>query len=403
MQSLPLDGIRVVDFTAVWAGPHVTQWLAVMGAEVIKIESKLRPDNVRAYWNLETTGRTINSEFATFNYGKKGCTLNMTHTKARELAKELISISDIVTENFGGSVMDRWGLGYSELTKLKPDIIMYSCSGFGRTGPYKESPAYAGIVEAFAGLCSLNGYPGGEPRPMATYGYADITSAEHGTLAILAALHHRQKTGEGQYIDLSMTEVVSCLLYEQVMDYTMNSRVQSCQGNRDSVMAPHGCYRCGGDDEWVAIAVSSDEEWKAFCDASGSPEWTSDDRFRDGLKRWKNRDELDRVIQEWTKNHSHYEVTQILQKAGVMAGPSLKVEEVIQDSHLRERGFHLEVEHPGLGTWCLAALPWRLSDAPPGNYEHAPELGEHNDYVFRELLNMRHEEIARLQQEQVIY
>lgn len=403
MQKLPLEGIRVVDFTAVWAGPHVTQWLAVMGAEVIKIESALHPDNVRAYWNLETTGQTINSEFATFNYGKKSCALNMTHPKAREIAKELISISDIVTENFGGPVMDRWGLGYSELTKLKPDIIMYSCSGFGRTGPYKEFPAYAGIVEAFAGLCSLNGYPGGEPRSMATYGYADITSAEHGTLAILAALHHRQKTGEGQYIDLSMTEVVSCLLFEQIMDCTMNSRVQSCQGNRDSVMAPHGCYRCSGDDEWVAIAVSSDEEWKAFCETMGNPEWTKDERFGDGLNRWKNRDEMDILIQEWTKNHSHYEVTQILQKAGVMAGPSLKVEEVIQDLHLRERGFHLEVEHPGLGTWCLAALPWRLSDAPPGNYQHAPELGEHNDYVFRELLNMQEEEIAQLQQEQVIH
>ena len=403
MQKLPLDGVRIVDFTAVWAGPHVTQWLAVMGAEVIKIESKLRPDMVRAYWNLETTGHTINSEFAEFNYGKIGCTLNMTIPKAREIAKELIRISDVVVENFGGSVMDRWGLGYTELVKIRPDIIMYSCSGFGRTGPYKEFPAYAGIAEAFAGFCSLNGYPGGEPRPMATYGYADITSAEHGALAILAALHYRRQTGEGQYIDLSMTEVVSCLLFEQLIDYTMNGRVQGLQGNRDSVMAPHGCFRCRGDDEWIAIAVSSDEEWRAFCDAVGKPEWTSDERFRDGLNRWKNQDELDRLIQEWTKNHAHYGVTQILQKSGVMAGPTLTVEEVVQDRHLKERGFHLEIDQPGLGTWCLAALPWKLSDTPSGNYEHAPELGEHNEYVFRGLLSMSEEEMAQLQEEQVIY
>ena len=238
---------------------------------------------------------------------------------------------------------------------------------------------------------------------MATYGYADITSAEHGALAILAALHYRRQTGEGQYIDLSMTEVVSCLLFEQLIDYTMNGRVQGLQGNRDSVMAPHGCFRCRGDDEWIAIAVSSDEEWRAFCDAVGKPEWTSDERFRDGLNRWKNQDELDRLIQEWTKNHAHYEVTQILQKAGVMAGPTLTVEEVVQDRHLKERGFHLEIDQPGLGTWCLAALPWKLSDTPSGNYEHAPELGEHNEYVFRGLLSMSEEEMAQLQEEQVIY
>ena len=403
MQKLPLEGIRVADFTAVWAGPHVTQWLAVMGAEVIKIESRLRPDMIRAYWTLETTGHTINSEFAEFNFGKKGCTLNMTHPKAREIAKELISIADVVTENFGGSVMDRWGMGYSELVKLKPDIIMYSGSGFGRTGPYKESPAFAGIVEAFAGLCALNGYRGGEPRPMPTFGYADITSAEHGVFAILAALDHRFRTGEGQYIDLSMTEVTSTLIFDAVMDFTMNGRVQNPQGNRHHSMAPHGCYRCRGDDEWVAIAIGSDTEWEAFCEAIGSPQWTIDERFRDGLNRWQNQDELDNLIQEWTRNHTHYEVTEILQKSGVMAGPSLKMEEVIQDCHLSERGFHLEVEHPGLGTWCLAALPWKLSDVPPGNYEHAPELGEHNDYVFRELLKMPEEEIAQLEEEQVIF
>lgn len=403
MEKLPLQGIRVVDFTAVWAGPHVTQWLAVMGAEVIKIESRLRPDIVRAYWNLESTGHSINSEFATFNYGKKGCTLNMTQPKAREIVRELVKISDVVVENFGGSVMDRWGLGYAELVKLKPDIIMYAGSGFGRTGPYKEFPAFAGIVEAFAGLCHLNGYPGGDPRPMATFGYADITSAEHGALAILAALHHREETGEGQYIDLSMTEVVSTLLFEPIIDFAMNGRVHDRQGNHHSVMAPHGCYRCRGDDEWVAIAVSSDEEWRALCDVMGNPTWTSEERFHDGLNRWKNQVELDAHIADWTRDHTHHEVTEMLQRVGVMAGPSLKIEEVVDDRHLTERGFHVEVDHPGLGTWRLAALPWKLSDVPPGNYEHGPELGEHNNYVFGELLRMSAEEIARLQEEGVIF
>ena len=403
MQKLPLEGIRIVDFTAVWAGPHVTQWLAVMGAEVIKIESNLRPDMTRSFFSNVNTNLTMSAEYSGLNCGKKACTLNMTLPRARELAKEIIGVSDIVTENFGGSVMDRWGLGYADLKKIKPDIIMYSGSGFGRTGPYKEFPAYAGIAEAFAGLCSLNGYPGGDPLPMATFGYADITSAEHGAFAILTALHHRSKTGEGQYIDLSMTEVVASLLFGAIMDYTMNDRVQGLQGNWNSTMAPHSCYRCQGDDEWVAIAVSNDEEWKAFCYAIGNPELTMDERFRDGLNRWKNQEELDRLIEEWTKNHAHYEVMEILQKAGVMAGPTLKVAEVVQDRHLEERGFFIDVGHPDVGTVRFPRLPWRSSEGPQGNYEQPPCLGEHNDYVFRELLKMPEEEIARLEEEQVIF
>ena len=404
MDRLPLEGIRVTDFTAIWAGAHITQWLGVMGAEVIKIESSLRPDNTRTSWrpgrnaSLNTT-----AEFECLNFGKKACVLNMTLPKARELAKELIKISDIVTENFGGSVMDRWGMGYSDLVKIKPDIIMYSGCGFGRTGPYKEFPAFAGIVEAYGGMLSLNGYPGGEPSPMCTRGYADIVSAEHGTFAILAALYHRSKTGEGQYIDLSMTEVVSAVIPEAIIDYTMNNRVQGPQGNNDSAMAPHGCYRCKGDDEWVTIAVSGDKDWNAFCEAIGNPEWTRDERFRDGLNRRRNQADLDRLIQEWTKTHTHYEVTEILQRAGVMAAPTLKVEEGVRDRHLEERGFFIDIDHPGAGKLRLASLPWRLSDVPQGNYAHAPLLGEHNDYVFRDLLKMSEEEIAQLQEEQVIF
>lgn len=280
---------------------------------------------------------------------------------------------------------------------------MYAGSGFGRTGPYKELPAFAGIVEAFGGLCYLNAHPDGEPLPMATRGYIDLAAAQHGVFAILAALYHRSKTGQGQYIDLSMTEVMAAFLPEPIIHYTMNGTVQAPQGNRDSTMAPHGCYRCRGDDEWVAIAVSNDDEWRAFCDAIGNPEWTEDERFHDSLNRLKNQEQLDNLIQEWTRNHDHYEVMEILQKAGVMAGPSFKVEEVAQDSHLGQRGFFVDIDHPGIGAVRLSGLPWKLSDVPPGNYQHAPLLGEHNDYVFKELLKMPEEEIARLQEEQVIY
>lgn len=401
-QRLPLEGIRVVDFTAIWAGPHVTQWLAVMGADVIKIESNLRPDPERAAFIRTPAQPTMSAVFAALNYAKKACTLNMTSPKGRELAKEIIKRSDVVAENFGGAVMDRWGLGYPDLKKLKADIILYSGSGFGRTGPYSEFPAFAGIVEALGGLCLLNGYLGGEPLPMATRGYADLTSAQHGAYAILAALYHRSITGEGQHIDLSMTEVVGAFLPEAVIDYTMNNRVAQPQGNRDAAMAPHGCYRCQGDDEWIAIAVSSDEEWQAFCDAVGNPEWTRDDRFRGGLGRWKNQEELDRLIEDWTRGQDRFKATELLQRAGVMAGPSLKVEDVAQDPHLAERGFFVDLDQPGLGMLPMAALPWMVAGGRCGRYEPSPALGEHNDYVFREVLNLSEEEIARLQEEQAI-
>jgi len=403
LDKLPLDGIRVADFTAVWAGSHITQWLGVMGAEVIKIESNLRPDLTRQVFRGMSDECPMSAVFAVLNYGKKGCVLNMTNPKARELAKELIKMSDIVAENFGGPVMDRWGLGYSELKKVKPDIIMYAGSGFGRTGPDRERPAFAGIIEAFSGICAANAYPDGEPLPMATRGYSDLAAAEHGVFAILAALYHRSRTGQGQYIDLSMTEVMASLLPESIMQYTMNGTVDAPQGNGDRVMAPHGCYRCRGDDEWVAIAVSTDEEWDALCGAMGNPEWAKDESFHSGLRRLENREELDRRMQEWTREQDHRQVAETLQKAGVTAGPSCKVEEVVEDAHLAHRGFFVDIDHPGVGALRLAGLPWKLSNVPQGAYSHAPLLGQDNDYVFRELLKLSDEEIARLEEEQVIY
>lgn len=405
MEELPLQGIRVTDFCHVWAGPHVTQWLAVMGAEVIKVESTLRPDLTRSSFaggRVLLPGFNHSVDFAVLNFGKKSCTINMSLPEGREIAKELVVISDVVTENFGGPVMDRWGMGYADLVKVNPSVIMYSGSGFGRTGPYSEFPAYAPIVDAFVGFFAMNGYVGAEPCPYGVGGWTDLTAAQHGAFAILAALHHRMNTGEGQYIDLSMSEVDAAFLPDAIIDYTMNNRVPGLQGNRDSVMAPHGCYRCQGDDAWVAIAVSTDDEWRAFCGALGNPDWVNDNRFRDGLSRWKNQDELDKLVQDWTKERPQREIVEVLQTAGVMAAPSLKLEEVVEDRNLRERGFFVDVDMPEMGTVSFARLPLLVSGVDKPNYEHAPSIGEHNDYVFKELLNMSDQEVARLQEQRVI-
>ncbi len=406
MPDLPLAGIRVTDFGQMWAGPHLSQWLAVMGAEVIKVETHLRLDFMRMIGippGFERNNFNAGTAFASLNYGKKSVTLNMNEPRAQELARKLIEISDIVTENFGGAILERWRLSYEAMKKLKPDIIYYAGSGYGRSGPHKSRPSYAEIVEAYDGSSYLNGYPGGGPATVGVSPWTDATQAMHGAFAIMTALYHRDQTGEGQYIDGAMIEGSSNFLGEMVMGYTMNGAIGERIGNRDKYMAPHGCYRCQGNDEWVAIAVDGQEEWAAFVKAMGSLEWAQRDEFKDERSRRQNQDELDRLIEEWTRQHHQYEVMELLQKAGVTAGASLNIKDLVSDPQLKARRFFIETEHPVLGVLTLPGLPWRPEGRQKGNYSYPPLLGEHNDYVFGELLGLSGEEIARLKEEKVIY
>ena len=396
--KLPLNGIRVADFTQIQAGGHCAQWLAVLGAEVIKIESKKRPELLR----LMAPGLNRSSAFNSLNYGKKDCTINLQKQEGIELAKRIIRISDIVSENFATGTMERFGMGYHDLKLIKPDIIMISVSGPGRTGPDKDHVAYAPTIHAYSGMCSLTGYTGRPPNMMGAM-WVDAMAAQTAAFATLAALNHRAVTGEGQHIDVSMTEVMLSLLPEAVTDYAMNRRVRGREGNRDDIMAPHGCYRCRGDDKWVAIAVSSDEEWRSLCQVIGRPEWMEDERFSDEFSRWRNQDELDRLITEWTRGHTHYEVMGILQRAGVACGPSANPAELATDPHLKERDFFVEIEHPEMGKGIYGRLPLRIDGAHIGNYSTAPLLGEHNDYVFGELLGIPRREMERLIEEEIIY
>ena len=403
MQQLPLSGFRIVDFTTAEAGAHMTQWLAVMGAEVIKVETKLRPDVTRQHTVTERVTQTNQSaDFAALNCSKKSITLNMKQPRAIELIKELVKKSDIVTENFGGAVMDRWGLGFQELKKLKPDIILYVSTGYGRTGPYKETPAYAPVVDAFSGVLSVNGYADGVPCVIGTRGWTDATVAVHGVFVILTALHHRAETGEGQYIEITMTETSINSIGDIVMDYSMNGRIAKPTGNRDSIDAPNGCYRCLGEDRWVAISISDDTEWNAFCNAIGNPEWTRREEFGNQISRWNNQDSLDELVEEWTKQHTDYEVMKILQNVGVPAGASLDVTELYAEPNLNERSFFVDLEEMVIGNRRLPTVPWRPGSPIVGNYSHSPQIGEYNDYVFGELLSIPEEEIRQLEKENVI-
>jgi benzylsuccinate CoA-transferase BbsF subunit len=406
--KLPLEGIRILDFCQMWAGPHATEWLSVMGAEVIKVETGTRIDYMRTVGappGLAGTGPNVGSAFASLNWGKKSISLNMTTPKARELAKKLIKICDVVAENFGGGVLERWGLSYDEMKKIKPDIIYYAGSGYGRSGPHKERPAYAEIVDAFTGATFSNGYPGGEPNVIGVSPWTDGAQAIHGSVAILTALYHHISTGEGQYIDAAMIEGHANFLGELVMGQIINSAVSPRTGNRDAAMAPHGCYPCrktGDEDEWIALAVADQKEWEFLCRLMGNPAWTAKEEFSDELRRWENQVELDKNLSEWTKQYGAYELTALLQKAGIAATPSFSTKQFTHDKHINERKFFKDPRHPLLGSKILAGLPVNFSNNPKLNYGTPPLLGEHNDYVFGKLLGLTREEIRRLTEEKIL-
>jgi len=404
MNKSALAGIRVADFTWVWAGPYAIMLLAYMGAEVIKIESAKRIDSSRM--GSITTGQSFtgwdsSSIFNNVNLNKLGVTLDLSHPKGVELARKIVAISDVVAQNMRPGVMDRLGLGYEDLIKIRPDIIMLSSSAYGITGPFREYTGYAPHFAAFSGLAYMTGYADGEPNLFT--GSTDIRSATTTAFAILAALYYRQRTGRGQHIDLSSTEALSVLIGDIIMDYTMNQRTPSRSGNQDTAVAPHNCYRCRGEDKWISIAVATDEEWAALCQVMGNPEWAKDERFSDSYHRWQNQEQLDRLIEGWTVNYGHYELMERLQAAGVAAMPSFTAEELFSDPHLREREVFTEVEHSVMGKQVVMNPPWKLSETPARIERAGPLLGEHNEYVFGELLGMPRAELARLKEEKVIY
>jgi len=378
--------------------------LSFLGAEIIKIESRKRIDQMRQC--SITTGDSFSNFnaspiFNNANLNKKGVTIDLSHPKGVELAKRIVAVSDLTIENMRPGVMDKLGLGYKDLAKVKPDIIMLSSSGFGSSGPYREYAGYAPIFAAFGGLAYLTGYEDGDPNTMS--GVMDLRIGTASAFALLSALIHRQKTGEGQYIDLSSSECVSVLVGAELMEYTMNKKSPFRCGNQDSIMAPHNCYRCKGGDKWVSIAVATDEEWKGMCGVMGNPSWTKEEAFSNVYNRWKNRVQLDKHIAGWTINYTHYEVMTLLQRAGVAAVPSFSAEEILSDPHVKARGMLNEVQHPVLGKKVVINPSWKLSETPARIKKASPLLGEHNEEVFGGLLNMSKEEIKKLEDEKIIY
>ena len=396
MNAMALEGIRVVDFTWVWAGPYCTKQLADMGAEVIKIETATRADEVRRGPPHKdgVPGLNRNATFNFFNRNKLSYTINLKSPDGLELVKELVATSDVVVNNFTPRVLPALGLDYATLRAVRPDIIMVSLTGFGSSGPNKDFVSYAEHSSNFAGLTSISGMP---ERPMGDMSaLSDHTVGLMGAFALLSALHHRAKTGEGQSIQLSQVESMIACIPQGIMEYSLNQTNPKRKGNRDDIMAPHGVYACQGEDQWVSIVVATDQEWEAMAKAMGHPEWSQDERFADALQRWSNQDILDQLIQDWTERYTHYEVMHTLQAVGVAAAATLTTAELMEDPHLKARGFFVETDHPEVGPHKLTGPSWKMSDTPGRIRRSGPLLGQDNEYVFCQLLGRSSEEFDDL-------
>lgn len=403
-QSLPLKGLRIADFTWFGAGPMGTRPLAHYGAEVIIIESETRGGLRHSQAAIGgNPSPNMSGFFNNFNSAKLSITLNMNQPEAIELAKRLVRISDVVVNNFSPGVMDKWGLSYDVLKEVNPQIIMAEMPVGGRTGPYRAMIGFGATIEAFAGMNELTGYPD-RPPTGSEINYPDYASNPYHLLfAILSALHYRNKTGRGQYVDVSQLESTVCMTETNILDYTANARIQKRAGNRVQYAAPHNVYRCKGDDRWCAIAVTSEAEWQAFSRVLGEPEWAKDRRFAILEGRKQHEEELDRLVESWTLGRTAEEAMALLQAAGVPAGVVQNIADMVdRDPQLRERQFYVGLEHPEAGLTRYDGIVAKLSATPGIIQRPAPLLGEHNDYVFRELLGLSEEEINRLMVEQVI-
>ncbi|HUE30859.1 MAG TPA: CoA transferase [Verrucomicrobiae bacterium] len=399
----PLAGIRVADFTWVWAGPFCTLQLAHLGAEVIRVETATRPCVTRLlppFADFEP-GPNRSGYFNQYNQGKKSIALDLKRPEAIEAAQRLCAASDVVVENFAAGVMDRMGLGWDVLHALRADLIMIALSGYGATGPDADKVSYGPAQVPLSGMSSVTGYRGFPPMHVGI-SYGDPTGGLHGAVAVLAALLHRARTGEGQYIDLSQWETSMAVLPEAITAWTMNGVAPERDGNRDADMAPHGVFRAAGEDRWVAIAVHDDAAWARCATAIGHPELASDPRYATAAARKQNEDALEEIVTAWTGTRSPEEATVTLQAAGVAAFTAATNRDLAEDPHLNARGFFVEQPHPVVGTRKHVGVPWRMSESDCRVRGAAPCLGADTEQILRDVCGYGEGEIARLRAAQAL-
>jgi len=395
--ALPFSGIRVISFPTGIVGPALGSLLADHGAEVISVEagrvirSPQRGQRFQIASDLES------------NRNRKRIAINMKHPEGLALAKRLIAKSDVVVENFSARVMTSWGLDYPSMQDVRSDIIMASLQAFGQTGPRRDYVSFGPILLAYSGMTYLWRDPAIErPGAASQTAFPDYIAPSYGALAILAALHYRARTGKGQYIDISQAETAASMIGPAYLEWLINGREPQPQGNFSTSAAPHGCYKCKGDDRWCVIAVQTQEEWIRFCEVIGHREWLTDSRFADHAARIQHHRELDALAESWTAQHTPHQVMMILQRNGIAAGVVQTAEDLYRDPHLRERGFAREVFHPQTGWVTRAGPSVRLTRAKFSPKDEAHFAGDDNEAVCGELLGMSNTQLSDLMERDVL-
>jgi benzylsuccinate CoA-transferase BbsF subunit len=387
------EGINVLDFGWAIAGPLTLKYLADYGATVICIESFQRPDLLRTStpYKDEIPGVDRAGYFAYLAANKYSVSLNLNKSGGLYIARKLITWADVVADSHRPGVLERWKLGYDDAIKIKPDIIMMRNSNQGLTGPAATHPGLGNHTNGLTGIVNFVGYPEKEPiSPMVAY--SDYMVPHFAAAALIGALDYRRKTGKGQLLDISQFEVGLQLLAPALINYSINGEEEKLKGNSCDYAAPHGVFRCKGDDRWCTISVFNDLEWKAFCNAIGKPEWLKRLEFSDLKSRKQNEAKLNSLIERWTIQHEAKEVMELLQKAGVSAGVVQNARDLHDDIQLKERDCFWIADHKELGRFSHLGQPSRLSKTPAKFYRAAPCLGEHTEYVCREILGMSQEE-----------
>ena len=402
---LPLAGVRVADFCWLGAGSYTTKILADMGADVVKIESATRIDSLRmaAPYRDGVPGVNRSGYFADRNTSKRSITVDMKHPRALPLVRRLVEKSDIISNNFTPGIMRKFGLGYEAVREMKPDIIYLAMSMQGSQGPESSYLGYGASMVSLTGLHELSGLPGREPAGTGTNYPDHVPNPCHATFALMAALRHRRRTGEGQLIDIAQIEPTIALLGPTVLDLTVNGRLQQRQGNHHDFFAPHGVYPCRGEDTWIAIAVRDDEGWHRLRDVLGSPDWAKEPRWHRVEGRRQGADELDTHLARSTATWNAADLMVALQARGVPAGVVQTAADVVDhDPQLAHRGHWLTLDHPEMGPALYNAPPFRCSQTPVGLQGPAPLLGEHTREVLRELMDVGDAEYAELEAAQVL-
>jgi benzylsuccinate CoA-transferase BbsF subunit len=408
----PFEGINVLEFAWGGAGPGAVNWLAYHGATVIRIDSISRPDPFRTTPPYHETspddllkkGGALerSGTFAhTHPVKKYDIGLNIRLPKGKEIFKKLVIWANVVAESFPTGTVERLGLSYEELKKIKPDIIMFRSCGYGHTGPMASQPGFGMTVTAPSGFYSIAGWPD-RPSVGISKFYTDTLSPLFGGVALMAAINYWRRTGKGQCIDLSQVESGINYTGPVFLDWVVNQRELALTGNKLSYAAPHGAYRCKGDDRWVAIGVFTDKEWGSFCKVIGNPNWTKEPRFSTLTDRVKNSEELDSLINEWTINFTAERVMAMMQTAGVSAGAVATAEDQELDPQLKHYNFYHRLDHPYMGELSFYMSPAFKLSKDEVSVGRPPIIGEHNEYICKELLGMSDEEFVQAIQEEVL-